>query len=107
MAGANVGPLAEIRFAENHGTGPTQLCGDKRVVRSRRSGKRQRARRCLHAVRGIDIVLDEDRNAMKRAARPFRSALLVKRVSDPESIGVELDDGVNHGSSFVDLRNTC
>src|SRR6266852_4848321 len=58
------------------------------------------------AVRGVDIVFDEYRDAMKRPAGALRLALLVERVSDLESIGVELNDGVDHGSSFVHLSDT-
>src|ERR1700674_1551177 len=107
MTGTNVRPLTEIGLAENHGPGLTQLRSDESVGWRARSEQRQRSRRRIHAVRGIDIVLDEYWNAVKRPARPFRFAFLVKRVGDLESIGVELDDSVNHGSSFVDLRNAC
>jgi len=63
MAGANVGPLAEIGFTQDHGTGLTQLRGDESVGWWARSEQRQRSRRRIHAIRGIDIVLDEHRNA--------------------------------------------
>ena len=107
MAGANVGPLAKISFAQDHGAGLAQLRGDVSVLRRVRSHERQRSRRGAHAVRGIDIVLDEDGNAMQRPARPFRPALDFERVGNLESIGVEFDDRVDHGAGFVDLLNAC
>jgi len=79
--GANVGPLAEIGFTQNHGTSLTQLRGDESVGWRARSEQRQRSRRRIHAVPSIDIVLDEKADAMKRPARPFRLALLVKRIA--------------------------
>src|SRR5208282_3007599 len=77
------------------------------VVGSARSQQRQRTRRRIHAVPGVDIVLDEDRDAVKWPARPLRLALLVKRVGDLESLRVELDNGVDHRAGFVDLLNAC
>src|SRR5260370_33630360 len=89
MTGANVGPLAEIGFADDYGARLAQPRGDESVVRSRRSSKRQRARCCLHAVRGVDIVLDEYRDAMKRPAGALRLALLVERRSEERRVGKE------------------
>src|SRR5208283_6163623 len=107
MTAPDVGPLTEISFAQDHGAGIAQLRRGESVVGSARSQQRQRTRRRIHAVPGVDIVLDEDRDAVKWPARPLRLALLVKRVGDLESLRVELDNGVDHRAGFVDLLNAC
>ena len=105
VTGANVGPLTKIGFAQDHDAGRTQASGDESVVRGTRAEQRQRTRRRIHTIPGVDVVLDEDRNAMKRPTRPFRLAFMVECVGDLESVRVQLDHGVDHGSGFVDLPN--
>src|SRR5208282_308529 len=105
MTGANVGPLAEIGFPQNHHAGLPQLRRDKSVIRRPRSQQRQRTRRSIHAVSGIDVVFDQDRNAMEQPARPLRLALLIERVGDLQRLRVEFDDRVDHRAGLVDLLN--
>ena len=45
----------------------------------------------MHAVAGVDVVFDQDRNAVQRAA----PAALVELSCDGQGIGIELDDGVD------------
>ena len=50
--------------------------------------ERQRAGGGRHPVGGVDVVLDEDRDAVQRPAQPAGLALAVERLRDRERVGV-------------------
>src|SRR5262249_36765722 len=64
--GADVGPLAEVGFAEQDGARGAQARGDVGVAGRGRAVERERARGGLRAIAGVDVVLEEDRDAVQR-----------------------------------------
>ena len=68
-----------------------------------RAEQGQRAGRRLHVVGGVDVVLDQDRDAVERPARAFLRALPVELAGDGQGVGIHLDDGVETRSAPVDL----
>ena len=97
MAGANVRPLAQIGFAQNHRARLAQLLRHKRIPRRTRPDQRQRPGGSLHLVGRVDVVLDQHRNPVQRPARAFAlrslsSASAIARASGFTSITL-LTDG--------------
>ena len=103
MAGPEVGPLAQIGLAENHRSRLAQSLGDEGIARRDGAGESERAGGGHHAIGGIDVVLDENGNAVQRAARPFVAPLFVERIGDRQRVGIELDDGVDGRPALVDF----
>ena len=103
MRGAEIGPLAEIGFAEDEGAGLTEAARDAGIVRGGEACKRERAGGGHHAIGGANIVLDEDRDAVERAARAFGFPLGVELIGDAEHLGIELDHAVQRGAGFIDF----
>ena len=91
MRRAEVRPLAEIRLAEDHRAGLAQPLDEKASRGGTRAGQRERARGRLHPVGGPDVVLDQDRDAVQRAAHPSVLALGVQSLGDRERVRVQLD----------------
>ena len=85
VAGANVGPLAEIGFAEDDGAGCAQFLRDERIFRRLRADQSQRAGGGHHLIRGIDVVFDEHGNTVQWSAWAFGFALPVERIGDREA----------------------
>ena len=88
MAGADIRPLAEIGFAENDGARLAQSLNDESISYRARPEQRQRSRRCLHAVGGVDVVFNQNWNAMQRAARAFVLTFSIGRLGHGEGIWV-------------------
>ena len=65
--------------------------------------QRERAGGGHHSVGGIDVVFDQHRDAVHRAARAFGFALLIEGIGDGECVGIHLDDGVDRGAILIDL----
>ena len=57
-----------------------------------RVAERERPRRRLHAVGGVDVVLDQHGDPMERSANLARTPLGVHRARDLERVGVRLQD---------------
>ena len=95
MAGANVGPLAQVGLAQNDGAGLAQFLRHERIFRRTRTHQRQRSGRGLHAVGGVDVVFDQDGNAVQRAARALGFALLVEGLRDGQGVGIEFDHAID------------
>ncbi len=105
MGAANVGPLAEVGFAEDYCARFAQLGGHKRVFLRSRAEQGKRSGSGVHAVSSVDVVFDEDWNSVERAAWTFVFAFPVERFSDFQCFGIHLDDAVDPGAGFVDVLN--
>jgi hypothetical protein len=58
-----------------------------------------------HAIRGVDVVFDQHRDAVKRSARALGFPLGVERVRDGQRVGVDLHDRAQRGPLLVQLRD--
>src|SRR5207245_9097820 len=95
-------PLAQVSLAEQQGAGPAQLLYQESVLRRLSADQSQRARRGAHPVRRIDVVLDEQGNAVQRAARAFLPAFLVQGVGQGQDVGVDLDHAAQRWALTID-----
>ena len=87
---AEVRPLGQVRLAEDHRARLSQPPDQERIARRRHLPERERPRRRLHAIGGIDVVLHEHGDPMQRPPDAARTALRVERVGDLERVGVRL-----------------
>jgi hypothetical protein len=55
----------------------------------------------VHLVARIDVILEQHRNPVERAARASRGALVVQRPGDKERVRVELQNRVQPGALLV------
>ena len=101
MAGAHIGPLAEIGLAQNDRARLAQLLRDERVFHRLRSDQRQRSRRGLHAVGCVDVVFDEDGNAVQRPAGAFRLALGIELFGYGKRVRIHFDHAVHRRPALV------
>ena len=104
--GTEIGPLAQIGLAQDDRPCLAKLPGDKGVAPRDGTGQGQGTGCGGHAVGSVDVVLDENRNAVQRTAGTFPRTLDVERVSYLQSVRVEFDDGVEAGALFVELLYT-
>jgi hypothetical protein len=102
MVGAEVGPFAQIGLAENQGAGLAQAFDDEGIAWRRRIGQGERAGGGQHAVAGVDVVLEQDRDAVQRAARMGG----VQLGGDRQRIGVGFDHRVQRRPLPVDRLDT-
>src|SRR5437867_12055835 len=103
MRGAEVGPFTEIRLAEQGGASAAKTLNDEGILRRDEIGEGERARRRLHAIGGVEVVLHKDRDPVQRAARSFLLALAIQRVGYLEGVRIRFDDGAELWPLFVDL----
>ena len=103
MGGPEVRPLAEVRFAEDHDTRGSQPRHHERVLRGMRSIERERPRGGHHSIARVDVVLDENRNPVERAAGALLRALRVEGVSDGDRVGIDLDDRMERRATAIDF----
>ena len=78
---AEIGPLAEVCLAEDHRASPPQARRDRRVLQRGAPRKCERACARTLAVRGVDVVLEQDRDAVQRSARALAMALADRAAS--------------------------
>ena len=78
MRGAEVGPFAEIRFAQDDGAGGAETGGDDGVLRSVPIGEGERTGGGGDGVARFDVVLEQDRDAVERAAQLAALAFLIE-----------------------------
>ena len=90
--GADVRPLAQVGLAQRDRARGAQPLHDEGVAGRARALEGERAGGGRGAVAGVDVVLDQDREAVQRAAGALRPALGVERVGDGQRVGVGLDD---------------
>ena len=91
---AEVRPLAQVGLAEDDGAGVAQARHDERILWRSGADQRERSGRRHHAVCGGDVVLDDDRDAVQRAARAAGLALRVELVRNRQRVGIDLDEAV-------------
>ena len=103
MTRAEVGPLAQVGLAEDDRAGRAQSRHHERVLRRHRSLERQRPGGGHHAIAGVDVVLDDDRDTVQRTARTARPSFVVQRVGDGQRVRVDLDDRSQRRSLPIDL----
>ena len=101
VLGPEIGPFAEVRFAENDSAGLAHCLDKKRVVRRPMPGKRQGAGRCRHLVTCIDVRFKHDRDAMQWPARAGLLPLSIQRIGDVEGVRIQLDNGVERGAISI------
>src|SRR5208337_3041333 len=53
---------------------------------------RQRSGCRLHAVGGIDVAFNKNRNSVQRSAHALLSSFLIERVGNGEGVGINLDN---------------
>ena len=105
MAGTDVCPLAQIGLAQNDGSGFSQLLRHERIFRWTRSQQCQRTRSRLHLVSGINVVFDQDRNAMQRAASLFFLPLSIETLGDRVSLRIDFEYAVDRWTSAINFLN--
>ena len=87
---AEVGPLAEVGPAEDDDARIAQPPDDERIRLGTVVGKRQRSGRIDHAG-DVDVVLDQNRDAVQRPADLARLPLGITRLGVPNRGGIEVD----------------
>src|SRR6185503_237424 len=89
---AEVRPLAEIRFADDHCARIAQSLRDSSVLERGRADECERTGGRLLSIAGVDVVLEQNRNAVQRPARSAASSLLIELSSDVPRIRIQLND---------------
>ena len=90
-------------FPRMHRAGRAQALDHECVLGRDRALECQRARGRHHAVRSVDVVLDEDRDAVERPARAPGLAFGVERVGDRPCLGIDLEHRAERRTGAVDL----
>ena len=98
-----VGPFAEVGLAEQQRPRLAQPGRDGGVLGRNPAGQGQRARRRGHAVRRVDVVLEQHGNPVQRAPKPPVPPLAVEPVRNREGVGVGLEHGPERRAARVDL----
>ncbi len=93
-----VGPLAEIRLAEDDRAGVAQPRHQEGVGRRLVIGEGERAGGVDHA-HGVDVVLEQHRHAVERPAQLARRAFGVAAIGLGQRLRVHLEDGVEGRSA--------
>jgi len=101
MRRTEIGPLAQVGLAEDHRAGLAQAPHQERVPAGPEILQRQRARGSGHGY-GVDVVLQQYRDAVQRAAHRIGAAFHVAQRRFLQRVRVEFDDGVELGPGLVD-----
>ena len=91
MRGTKVGPLAEVGFAQDDGARGAQARRYEGVLWRVPIGESQRTGGGAGLVAGVDVVLEQDRDAVQRSAHMPVLALLIERPRNRGGIGVSGD----------------
>ena len=92
--------FAHIEFGENDGPGLAELADKERIVR--RDRPRQKAGTGRRRKIGcVDVVLQDNGDAVQRGAWTVRSPLRVERAGLFPGAGIQGDDGVEFRSGLV------
>ena len=101
MVRAKIRPLAQVRLAQNHGSGFAQPLRHARILLRRKAEKRERTSRRHHAIRRADVVLDQHRNTMHRPPRPLCFALRIHRIRNCQRIRIQLDHRIQRRPPLI------
>ena len=105
MRGAEVGPLAQVGFAEEHHSGLAEFLCHERIASGNGPGQGQRSGGGAHPVTSVQIVLDQHRHTVQRTARSFGGPLSIQGLSNGQRIRVKLNHGVERRAVLIDLLN--
>src|SRR4030095_8961706 len=99
-----VGPLAQVRLADDDRARIAQPLRDRRILARWLAHQCQRARSGLLAIAGVDVVFQQNRNAVQRTALPLMPTLFVELPRDAARVGIELDDRIQVESPVDQLN---
>ncbi len=103
IAGAEVGPLAQVGLGQDNRARPSRSLPATQLSLARIGiAQRRGAGRGRHRIDGVDIVLEDDRDAVQRAAHLAGLELGVQLGGDLQSVGVDAQDGVELGATAVE-----
>ena len=103
MAGANIGPLAQIGLAQNHRAGLAQFLRHERILRAacEPTSASDPAVVCMRsAVSMLSLIRTGMPCSGPRA--PLAFALLVEALGDGQGVGIEFDHAVDRRPAPVD-----
>ena len=100
--GAEVGPFAHVGLGQDDRPGRPQLFGHPAVFFHERISQHGGAGRGRHRVKGIDVVLEDDRDAVQRAPGLAGLHLGVQFGRDLQGVGVDAKDRIEPGPAAVD-----
>jgi hypothetical protein len=104
---AEVGPLREIRLAQDHRAGLAQALHHGGITRRRDTHQRGRAGAGVHAVGGGDVVLHQHGNAVQRAAQAAGGAFGVQLRGDGHRIRIHFQHAGQAGPGLIDAGDAC
>src|SRR3954462_3807532 len=103
MRRPEVCPLTQVRLAKYDCAGLTQSLSDECIARWNGPLERVRTGGRRHAIRGVDVVLDEDRNPVQRPAHFAGLAFVVESIRDRKGIGISLYHVTQRRSLSIEL----
>jgi hypothetical protein len=104
---AEVRPLREVRLAQDDRTGPTQVGDERRVAPDPHPEQGQGSGRRGHRVVGVDVVLQENRDAVERSPEAPSTSLVVESGRDAERLRFGLDHRAEGRIEARDLAEVC
>src|SRR6476620_934864 len=102
MRGPEIRPLTHVRFPKQDCAGVAEFFCNESVVQCNRSLESQRSGRRCHAIGGIDVVLEKNRNSVQRTARSSRGALTIEGVRNRKRIRIDLQNVMQRWSFLVE-----
>ncbi len=105
--GTEVGPLAEVGLPQQDRPRFPELARHDGVPFRNGSLKRQRPGGGRHSIGRIDVVLDQDGDAVKRSPDAGLPPCPIQGIGDGEGLGIDFDDGSESRPPAVDLVDTA
>jgi hypothetical protein len=102
MRRSEIRPFAQVGLAEDDGPGGPEALDDEGVGRRRRTRQRARSGGGHHAIPGRDVVFEQNRDAVQRAAHAPAAPVGVSLVRDRERVGVELEDRIERRTIAIE-----
>ena len=100
-----IGKLGHVALAEDHRARRAQPAHETRVVARAQGRQREGTGRAGHAVAGADVVLQQHRQAVQRAAHAACRAFGVELRGDGERLRVQFTHGVQRRPRVVQRRD--
>jgi hypothetical protein len=100
------GKLMEVHLPQQHGASGAELRDLEGISCGSCADKPKGCAGGRH-VPGLEVVLEEDGNAVKRAAGAAASSFLVERTSKILGVRVEVQDGVDVGTRPIIGRDSA